>query len=126
MEGDFKAALRGLEENISIHALRVEGDGATVLYWSKVIIFLSTPSGWRATSAVKERLDEIPISIHALRVEGDGRTCHVFVAQSWISIHALRVEGDYGATLKNGMVAEISIHALRVEGDLLALPPLSR
>ena len=55
--------------------------------------FLSTPSGWRATSAVFCALLDMPISIHALRVEGDtkwsksSRKCR-------ISIHALRVEGD--------------------------------
>ena len=56
---------------ISIHALRVEGDDAI--------------------SAVKARLD---ISIHALRVEGDDDfrdAGHLVIA---ISIHALRVEGD--------------------------------
>ena len=56
---------------ISIHALRVEGDGR-----------------FTAMSAA------VKISIHALRVEGDGE-CHVHVERIvLISIHALRVEGD--------------------------------
>ena len=37
-------------------------------------VFLSTPSGWRATKAYKELQDWVnAISIHALRVEGDCR-----------------------------------------------------
>ena len=35
---------------ISIHALRVEGDGQDVRALADIIIFLSTPSGWRATA----------------------------------------------------------------------------
>ena len=58
-----------------------------------IIEFLSTPSGWRATTFRAARDPRTPISIHALRVEGDsfrrkvGHRVH-------ISIHALRVEGD--------------------------------
>ena len=58
--------------SISIHALRVEGDGVS-LY-----LFHPTPL----------------ISIHALRVEGDGFGEPIVNKVQWISIHALRVEGD--------------------------------
>ena len=34
-------------------------------------VFLSTPSGWRATEARQTIAGTVPISIHALRVEGD-------------------------------------------------------
>ena len=34
---------------ISIHALRVEGDAYSGLTCICIIVFLSTPSGWRAT-----------------------------------------------------------------------------
>ena len=34
---------------ISIHALRVEGDSVTINQQDQDAIFLSTPSGWRAT-----------------------------------------------------------------------------
>ncbi len=80
-------------------------------------IFLSTPSGWRATVSFADRLGKIDISIHALRVEGDklrkvsrhdprdfyprppggGRRYYYFYHPGCyfsISIHALRVEGD--------------------------------
>ena len=58
---------------ISIHALRVEGDRSVKSGSSSCEIFLSTPSGWRATPCFRVGHDELPISIHALRVEGDGR-----------------------------------------------------
>ena len=80
--------------------------------------FLSTPSGWRATTFGFERnVIEVWISIHALRVEGD-HICLVALQNNNrpISIHALRVEGD----VKRGSTfayVGISIHALRVEGD---------
>ena len=101
--------------SISIHALRVEGDGS-VMYMSSASslflstpsgwratylpclitsfkLFLSTPSGWRATVSFADRLGKIDISIHALRVEGDVGVPPVH-ARGVISIHALRVEGD--------------------------------
>ena len=56
--------------NISIHALRVEGD--------------------KINSVVQ---NVVAISIHALRVEGDALYSK-FGANQTISIHALRVEGD--------------------------------
>ena len=139
MEGDTCIiSLKTGAVNISIHALRVEGD--------------ITLDGYAAQCA---------ISIHALRVEGDWRY-HYGYARAPISIHALRVEGDDGgfsATLnleyfyprppgggrqywdwveqlkgkflstpsgwrataersRATRTASISIHALRVEGDV--------
>ena len=56
---------------ISIHALRVEGDGVPDLFLPAARGFLSTPSGWRATAG-RGTADFVgSISIHALRVEGD-------------------------------------------------------
>ena len=81
---------------ISIHTLRVEGDGDIVDFPSR----------------------GEDISIHTLRVEGDEDG--VLPGQMTIdniSIHTLRVEGDYILNVlftKDGM---ISIHTLRVEGD---------
>ena len=77
--------------------------------------FLSTPSGWRATTQVVAFVNDFVISIHALRVEGDLR--RQLIIDYWpISIHALRVEGDPFPDIP-GQFADISIHALRVEGD---------
>ena len=78
---------------ISIHSLRVEGDGikgaegGTHLHFnplppcggrlwriclrSRATIFQSTPSVWRETQLLMALVDAIPISIHSLRVEGD-------------------------------------------------------
>ena len=62
---EFKAS------TISIHALRVEGDPVYGYIGRAEDIFLSTPSGWRATDGVYNLIASITISIHALRVEGD-------------------------------------------------------
>ena len=56
---------------ISIHALRVEGDMKLMLSGNFTCVFLSTPSGWRATSGDANYYEYSSISIHALRVEGD-------------------------------------------------------
>ena len=102
------------------------------------ILFLSTPSARRATTAAPQVNQQMPISIHALREEGDGDAMDRVDAKV-ISIHALREEGDplseedYNscrkflstpsarrATAKAGLWGirqQISIHALREEGD---------
>ena len=94
MEGDILVAyLHRAAAEISIHALRVEGDTrlkkrrrdkaiflSTPSGWRATSVyafmrdrygFLSTPSGWRATAEEQERVPKTVISIHALRVEGD-------------------------------------------------------
>ena len=58
-------------DNISIHALRVEGDRSPPTCRPFNDKFLSTPSGWRATLLRNISDGTVPISIHALRVEGD-------------------------------------------------------
>ena len=105
--------------DISIHALREEGDRHLLLHV------------YRAD----------PISIHALREEGDGLG-DADVRSGNISIHALREEGDRlfagwqitgqrflstpsARRATTGLTIEqeakvISIHALREEGDLQA------
>ena len=62
--------LRG-ESNISIHALREEGDNSK-----------------------QARRAAISISIHALREEGDDKAANKYADKQIISIHALREEGD--------------------------------
>ena len=59
--------------DISIHALREEGDRESSTFLDK----------------------SSPISIHALREEGDARIPFM-VSMAAISIHALREEGDCG------------------------------
>ena len=66
-DGQHSKALR----EISIHALREEGDSFFFHQIPVVIEFLSTPSARRATWASPDRSGSPPISIHALREEGD-------------------------------------------------------
>ena len=78
---------------ISIHALREEGDGVIVLTADGQLLFQSTPSARRATSAYHAGDAFRLISIHALREEGDSCKATGERADK-ISIHALREEGD--------------------------------
>ena len=107
---------RAKSSRISIHALRVEGDIASIMSWTAVTnfyprppgggrpallrlwiclqIFLSTPSGWRAT-------------------------CKSF-ATRWAWRKFLSTPSGWRATVRNHRASinnQISIHALRVEGD---------
>ena len=123
---------------ISIHALREEGDLERQVIAGRRHQFLSTPSARRATGPRCSRLCCREISIHALREEGDApffqlvgiefeflstpsarratRLQRRDAAGRRISIHALREEGDkisHNPTFSS----VISIHALREEGD---------
>ena len=82
-------------QEISIHALREEGD----------VISLH--------NHLRQRFE---ISIHALREEGDLVIGSKVPLTGSISIHALREEGDKEER-KRGRPKDISIHALREEGD---------
>ena len=131
-------------KNISIHALREEGDatagagarnkanfyprpprgGRPVaapkgrLYY----LFLSTPSARRATINVHVTVIHNRISIHALREEGDTTT--LLICQEvflFLSTPSARRATCYDMA---GVVQRpISIHALREEGDLDNLTP---
>ena len=58
-------------KNISIHALREEGDESFIDLRHEVLLFLSTPSARRATIHLCRSFHPCRISIHALREEGD-------------------------------------------------------
>ena len=101
---------------ISIHALREEGDplpccrgfmlpdfyprpprGGRRARWNPLVlipVFLSTPSARRATAIDVSGQIGRQISIHALREEGDDHDIDRIAASGEISIHALREEGD--------------------------------
>ena len=79
---------------ISIHALREEGDSSRVRQLSYSAGFLSTPSARRATQEIYAQGNTQDISIHALREEGDLAFFFFFGKIDMISIHALREEGD--------------------------------
>ena len=59
------------EREISIHALREEGDQRPPRSTPSASRFLSTPSARRATTLGGETTKADAISIHALREEGD-------------------------------------------------------
>ena len=69
-------------------------------------LFLSTPSGWRATFCKNTVADRRFISIHALRVEGDEPNALLIFVFASISIHALRVEGDPFVSAANPLRAD--------------------
>ena len=95
-EGDLSASYYYTFSKISIHALREEGDQEQLLAEINRRRFLSTPSARRATECAFSGHRSGTISIHALREEGD--VGHgIVVHRSGISIHALREEGDAGA-----------------------------
>ena len=79
---------------ISIHALREEGDSRDGVIRARRKLFQSTPSARRATSWLSDVLATLEISIHALREEGDPATRPAMPLHLQISIHALREEGD--------------------------------
>ena len=91
MSGDSAQCVIG---EISIHALRVEGDVKHRLQLFNLFYFYPRPPGGGRQSELTAREIRQDISIHALRVEGDAekRLCAAFGLR--ISIHALRVEGD--------------------------------
>ena len=64
----------GRLQNISIHALREEGDGQQTNHHHKRLQFQSTPSARRATNEETGEFNNGKISIHALREEGDTTT----------------------------------------------------
>ena len=117
-EGDLLLAAILQILPISIHALREEGDRQTqTVAQASSYFYPRPPRGGRrprlaflATAGV--------ISIHALREEGDSGCSISCMAGSGISIHALREEGDGCTGMVKTVLSEISIHALREEGDL--------
>ena len=102
---------------ISIHALREEGDQWGCHNKNSRWRFLSTPSARRATDHVIARVNAQCISIHALREEGDvvpdgrGQVIDDFYPRPPRGGRPDAGVVDYG-------VHNISIHALREEGDL--------
>ena len=131
--------IRKIRSDISIHSLRMEGDGIRCL-----LILLGKyfnplpPHGGRLILRVLTRTRN-RISIHSLRMEGDlnstfpvfhvvkfqstpsawretAGTARTHIAGACISIHSLRMEGDTG-TDDSAARLYISIHSLRMEGD---------
>ena len=105
------------EINISIHALREEGDCQLSSVPSALLRFLSTPSARRATPALA-RFACMPSYFYPRPPRGGRRQRYGDrILWQYISIHALREEGDSVDSLLSHH-DPISIHALREEGDL--------
>ena len=105
---------------LSTHALRVEGDATSPTHINAMDIFLSTPSGWRATFCLDFCKMYAMIFLSTPSGWRATRTRIFCAVAQHISIHALRVEGDADNMLPTIHRIKISIHALRVEGDRLA------
>ena len=127
------------QTDISIHALREEGDEYLGGYRMPINVFLSTPSARRATYTAwgMKCLPAIFLSTPSARRATSHQMAHGLIPH--ISIHALREEGDPGrgqtGLLKKAFLStpsarratspalsadarqKISIHALREEGD---------
>ena len=105
---------------ISIHALREEGDMSLSPKRPKPSRFLSTPSARRATCLTNGvQFIRRFLSTPSARRATPSRTS--VRRWLWISIHALREEGDV-KTLCLRLRLSISIHALREEGDAKCSP----
>ena len=124
--------------DVSIHALREEGDQAGKGHCIPNRKFLSTPSARRATQLTNGKRAAIPISIHALREEGDRTPLKVLSPTQnfyprpprggrltgWLNQNnnsgflstpsARRATTAFPAS---SLITKISIHALREEGD---------
>ena len=121
-EGDEQAAAENDGFEISIHALREEGDREQAAKLIRDALFLSTPSARRATAPVifVNVLDPKFLSTPSARRATD---LVRLSGRGWfISIHALREEGDTVSPSEIIVDKEISIHALREEGDPPKLP----
>ena len=126
--------------DISIHALREEGDRRSYGNNRYIYSFLSTPSARRATKLALSMESMVKISIHALREEGDWLRCSCrrssaeFLStpsarRATFCLHSsLPARADFYPRPPRGGRPEvdrqhrhrekISIHALREEGDV--------
>ena len=101
---------------ISIHSLRVEGDGDTVKQTGAVGHFNPLPPCGGRLNVICVRHAEH--NFNPLPPCGGRRPCpQTILAPLAISIHSLRVEGDCPHRRRRGLCHPISIHSLRVEGD---------
>ena len=106
----------GGDWEISIHALREEGDNRTKVVGTGLTLFLSTPSARRATfGGLVNGLSEPDFYPRPPR-GGRRKLMGGAIEMPYISIHALREEGDTADITMYGEIV-ISIHALREEGD---------
>ena len=121
-EGDHRPPQGDQDDGISIHALREEGDHHSPAEDSAQGYFYPRPPRGGRPEERGEFAVLVAISIHALREEGD-QDVNDDGGLLQISIHALREEGDF-SPFSGKMFLPISIHALREEGDPGMTPKL--
>ena len=93
-EGDRSSTTKAPTGTISIHALREEGDNAFTANERAALLFLSTPSARRATR-LNFRASSIVGYFYPRPPRGGRRAVHrPLRGREDISIHALREEGD--------------------------------
>ena len=90
-EGDSVFMICATSFMISIHALREEGDAIHVRKQYLAELFLSTPSARRATTAPCIIIGQEFISIHALREEGDSKNRDKISIFKQIIQHSARI-----------------------------------
>ena len=103
--------------NISIHALREEGDEDALDFLFEVLGFLSTPSARRATPtcyvASQTSHNFYPRPPRGGRL---GKEVRLYLWERFLSTPSAR-RATGGKTVVEITTSEISIHALREEGD---------
>ncbi len=122
-EGDgYTVTVSSVKKPISIHALREEGDDDILRDVARRIGFLSTPSARRATSVGNIPRKRFDISIHALREEGDHTPAVCTPTPTNFYPRPPR-GGRLLFRYARAVDSRISIHALREEGDQRRLLP---
>ena len=142
MEGDISRLDSQKSTKISIHSLRMEGDGVVAQAFRDSGTFQSTPSAWRETGYCKFAVGTKSISIHSLRMEGDDiksenskySSSFQSTPSAWretvpaalvaVSLAFQSTPSAWRETICGGQtktVRRISIHSLRMEGDFPAL-----
>ena len=119
MEGDFGLIVSVFAVRISIHALRMEGDRREALARFEELKFQSTPSAWRATGSVDRPtpyqavFQSTPSAWRATACEDTGMEPEDLFQSTPSAWRA--TEPVYSVEI----TGRISIHALRMEGDWL-------
>ena len=99
-EGDVVGISVSSNQGISIYALREEGDTSTMAEKNSLPYFYPRPPRGGRLEEYNALVHRLDISIHALREEGD-RLSQPRFPVAFISIHALREEGDLVLQLLN-------------------------
>ena len=115
-EGDCPVWQDGRADPISIHALREEGDAASAVTTRPTTIFLSTPSARRATPAGRAG-GKMGKNFYPRPPRGGRREFLRSCAGSWRFLSTPSARRATGRSPTHQPPKKISIHALREEGD---------